>query len=90
MEKSLPQLKELGYAFKTEGTKDGYWDQRGSSSSAASIRTSTSWSTKGSKAPTEKEDHVVLVDILEYLAPNEILAVVKHALASRSIPVEDT
>ena len=90
VEKSLPQLKELGYAFKTEGTKDGYWDQRGSSSSAASIRTSTSWSTKGSKAPTEKEDHVVLVDIPEYLAPNEILAVVKHALASRSIPVEDT
>ena len=34
--------------------------------------------------------HVVLVDIPEYLAPNEILAVVKHALASRSIPVEDT
>ena len=33
---------------------------------------------------------MVLVDIPEYLAPNEILAVVKHALASRSIPVEDT
>ena len=90
VEKGLPQLKDLGYAFKTEGTKDGYWDQRGSSTSGASIRTSTSWSTKGSTTPTEKDDHVVLVDIPEYLPPNEILSVVKHALTSRSIPVEDT
>ena len=90
VEKGLSQLKDLGYAFKTEGTKDRYWDQRGSSTSGASIRTSTSWSTKGSKTPTEKDDHVVLVDIPEYLPPNEILSVVKHALTSRCIPVEDT
>ena len=90
MEKGLPQLKDLGYALKTEGTKDGYSDQRGSSTSGASIRTSTSWSTKGCKTPTETDGHVVLVAIPQYLAPNEILSVVKHALSSRSIPLQDT
>ena len=89
VDKGLSHLKEVGYAFKTEGTKDGYWDQQGSSTSGANVRTSTSWTTKGSKTPTEQDDHVVLVDIPEFLAPNEILSVLKHALSSRSIPVED-
>ena len=33
---------------------------------------------------------MVLVDILEYLAPDEILGIVKHALNSRSLLVEES
>ena len=47
IDKGLPHLKDLGYALKTEGTRDAYWDRQGTSSSSASVRSSVSWSIKG-------------------------------------------
>ena len=38
IDKGLPHLKDPGYAFKTEGTRDAYWDRQGTSSSSASVR----------------------------------------------------
>ena len=86
--KGLPPLKELGMAFKTEGTKADFWDREGSTT--ASARSGRSWATAGSKATSTGDDHVAMIDMPEYLTPAEVLEVVKQVMASKKIPVDDT
>ena len=56
----------------------------------ANVRASFSWSTKGSKRPTEKDEHVVSLDIPECPSPDEILGIVKHAFNSRSLLAQES
>ena len=85
---ALPTLKQLGYSFKTEGTKDDFWDRDGDASSSSSVRTNKSWSTAGSKAPGEG-DTIVLVDLPEFLSPDELLQVVKEAMRKNQVPTDN-
>ena len=85
---ALPTLKQLGYSFKTEGTKDDFWDRDGDASSSSSVRTDKSWSTAGSKAPGEG-DTIVLVDLPEFLSPDELLQVIKEAMHKNQVPTDN-
>ena len=85
---SLPKLKELGYSFKTEGTKDEFWDGDSDTASVGSASSTRSWRSTGSRKPAG-DDQVVFVDLPEFLPPKQLWDLVQQALKAKSIETND-